>query len=81
MSRQIPGSIQVGLTRSKRELIDNIRIEHMADIPNAAGAFAGRAGYILSDQGIAIAAAIGAVIDFVRPDVIAEKESHGRKNA
>src|SRR5215469_18762996 len=74
------GFIQEFLALSERKLIDGVGIENVTDIPNARSALACGAGDVFRYQRIAIAATVGAIIDFMRPHVIGrEQETSGER--
>src|ERR1700683_606395 len=68
------------LSRPQGKFVNGVGIENVTCVPDAGSAFARLAGDVLRDQRIAVAAAIGAVIDLMRPHVICpEQETAGER--
>src|SRR5579862_2674794 len=75
------GLVQEGLAKPEWKLVNSVGIDDIASIPDAAGAFTLRASDILRHQRVTITAAIGAVVNFVRPHVIGREQEAARERA
>src|SRR6202041_2259102 len=68
------------LSRPKGKFVNGVGIKNVTCVPDAGSALARLAGDVLRDQRIAVAAAIGAVINLMRPHVIGpEQETAGER--
>ena len=70
MASAMPPWFSSALPWPKGQLVDRVAVDHVAGVPGAAAGIAALAGLILRLYLVAVAAAVGSVVDLVRPHVV-----------